>query len=67
MMAVEVHGKGTGFEVGRSQVLFAAPVSPYAITFDVTPDGKRFVMNVVTEEESVPLTVMFNWTTKLKR
>ena len=66
-MAVEVEGKGTSFEVGRSQSLFAAPVSPFEITYDVTADGKRFVMSVVPEEENVPLTVMFNWTAKLKR
>jgi serine/threonine protein kinase len=67
IMAVEVEGKGTSFEVGRSQSLFAAPVSPFEITYDVTADGKRFVMSVVPEEENVPLTVMFNWTAKLKR
>ncbi len=67
MMAVEVEGKGTGFEVGHSRSLFAAPVSPFSLTYDVAPDGKRFVMGVVPEEENVPLKVLFNWTTKLKR
>jgi hypothetical protein len=67
MMAVEVQGKGAGFEMGRRQSLFAAPVNPFSITYDVTPDGKRFVMSMVPEEESLPLTVMFNWTTKLKK
>ena len=67
MMAVGVQGKGTGFEVGLSQALFVAPVSLTAATFDVTPDGKRFVMTVIPEEENLPLTVMFNWMTKLKR
>jgi hypothetical protein len=66
-MAVEVAGRGTSFEVGRSQSLFAAPVSPFAISYDVTPDGKRFVMSVAPDEENLPLTLMSNWTTKLKK
>jgi serine/threonine protein kinase len=67
LMAAEVAGKGTSFEVGRSQSLFAAPVSPFAISYDVTPDGKRFVMSVAPDEENLPLTLMSNWTTKLKK
>jgi serine/threonine protein kinase len=66
LMAVEIEGKGTSFEIGHGQSLFAAPVSPFAISYDVTPDGKRFVMSVVPEEENLPLTVMFNWTARLQ-
>jgi hypothetical protein len=64
---VEVAGKGTSFELGSSQPLFAAPVSPFAISYDVTPDGKRFVVSVAPDEENLPLTLMSNWTTKLKK
>lgn len=66
-MAVEVQGKGNSFEVGRGQPLFAVPRNPFSITYDVTPDGKRFVMSFVPDEENLPLTVMFNWTTMLKK
>ena len=64
-MAVEVRRKGNSFEVVRGQPLFAAPRNPFSITYDVTPDGKRFVMSFVPDEENLPLTVMFNWTSKL--
>jgi hypothetical protein len=40
---MEVQGKGSTFEVGRSLPLFAAPASPFASAYDVAPDGKRFV------------------------
>jgi hypothetical protein len=61
-MAAEVEGKGASFNVGRSQRLFIAPVNPFASTYDVAPDGQRFVMGVSPEEESPPLVLMFNWT-----
>jgi Tol biopolymer transport system component len=64
--AVEVQGKGTSFEVGRGQSIFIAPVSPFALSYDVTPDGKRFAMSIVPEEDNLPLTVMFNWTARLQ-
>ena len=64
-MAMEVQGKGNSFEVGRGQQLFAAPRNPFSMTYDVTPDGKRFVMSFEPDEENLPLTVMFNWTSKL--
>jgi serine/threonine protein kinase len=62
IMAGEVEGKGASFNVGRSQRLFIAPVNPFASTYDVAPDGQRFVMGVSPEEESPPLVLMFNWT-----
>ena len=65
LMAVAVQGKGNRFEVGRSEPLFAVPRNPFSISYDVTPDGKRFVMSFVPDEEDLPLTVMFNWTSKL--
>jgi Tol biopolymer transport system component len=64
--AVEVEGKERGFEVGRSQPLFIAPVSPFSSTYDVAPDGQRFVMSAAPEEEEPPLVLMLNWTAKLK-
>jgi eukaryotic-like serine/threonine-protein kinase len=66
VMAVEVEGKGTSFEVGRARSLFVAPVSPFAISYDVTPDGKRFAMSVLPEEENLPLTIISNWTARLQ-
>jgi serine/threonine protein kinase len=63
--AAEVEGKGASLLVGRSRPLFVAPVSPFALTFDVTPDGQRFVMSTAPEQEELPLVLMLNWTAKL--
>ena len=57
-MAAEVAGKGTSFEVGRSQSLFAAPVSPFAISYDVTPDGKRFPLSRYGRVVRHPLVIL---------
>jgi hypothetical protein len=64
---VEVDGKGTSFNVGRSQRLFVAPVNPFASTYDVAPDGQRFVMSASPEEDEPPLVLMVNWNAELKK
>ena len=62
LTAVEVAGKGASFEAGHSQPLFVAPVSPLSSTYDVMPNGQRFVMSTSPEEDVRPLVLMLNWT-----
>jgi hypothetical protein len=38
---------------------------PYLSPYDVTPDGKRFVMNTLSVQDK-PLTLVVNWTVNLK-
>jgi serine/threonine protein kinase len=64
--AVEVEGKGVNFQVGPSRPLFVAPANPFASTYDVAPDGQRFVMSAASEQEELPLVLMSNWTAKLQ-
>ena len=33
----------------------------FEMTYDVSPDGKRFVMSVATEDQNLSLTLMFNY------
>ena len=66
IMAVEVDGKGSSFDVGRSEALFVAPASPFANIYDVAPDGKRFIVAFAPEEENLPLTLVLNWPALLK-
>jgi eukaryotic-like serine/threonine-protein kinase len=57
---------GPGLDVGRPAALFQveAPLGRY----DVAPDGNRFLINVgVTDEGSMPFTVVVNWPASLKR
>jgi hypothetical protein len=41
-------------------------VNPFAVTYDVAPDGKRFVMSFASEEENLPLTLVSDWATLLR-
>jgi hypothetical protein len=44
-----------------------APVNPFSSTYDVAPDGQRFVMSASPEEEERPLVLISNWTAKLNK
>jgi len=66
MMAAEVEEQGIGIEVERAQPLFTAGIAvPYS-PYDVTPDGKRFVINTLSQQNT-PLTLVVNWTANLKK
>ena len=45
IISVEVKGQGKSFELGRTQRLFVSPATPFLSTYDVTPDGQRFVID----------------------
>ena len=67
LMAAEVEGRNNSFAAGKGQALFR----PAAITagigqYDVTPDGKRFVMATQkVSNPNPPLTLVVNWTARL--
>ena len=63
MMAVEVEGRGNGFEARKEQTLFKMPEG--SVWYDVTPDGKRFVMIIQKMNSNPPLTLVVNWTARL--
>ena len=69
MMAVDVAARGDEFTAGVPQVLF--PVKVKAINgnlYDVSADGKRFLVNTPVEQTDVsPLTLVQNWTAALKK
>jgi hypothetical protein len=71
MMAVEVKGGTSGLEVGTPKLLFEARLArTYSgrNRYDVTDDGKRFLMFVPVEETpGSPMTVVVNWTAALKQ
>jgi serine/threonine-protein kinase len=66
MMAALVDAKGNSIEVRTPQVLFRSAVGATGAPYDVTPDGKKFVINVISEQSS-PLTLWVNWTANLKK
>ena len=64
MMAVEVDGKGSNFAARKEQVLFRVEAVVQS-EYDVTSDGKRFVMTTQKVNPNTPLTLVQNWTALL--
>ena len=65
MMAAEVDGRGNSFEARKEQALFRAGAEVKG-QYDVTPDGKRFVMTTQKViNPNTPLTLVVNWTARL--
>jgi Tol biopolymer transport system component len=66
LMAVEVAATGDAVHVGTPRVLFDAQTNgPWP--YDVTPDGKRFIVHVDTQPLTAgPITVITNWPAALQ-
>jgi hypothetical protein len=59
------------FKPGIPKALFQAPIAGgasarHVIRYDVTSDGKKFLINAAAEGPS-PITVVLNWTALLKK
>ena len=56
------------FTVGRSRVLYGIRPSRPGTLFDVSPDGKRLLVNSGAQDQSSdPITLMLNWPTEAER
>jgi Tol biopolymer transport system component/predicted Ser/Thr protein kinase len=68
-MAVDVKANGSSFEAGVPQRLFRAPQVPSDFSWDVTGDGKRFLLAAPQGQPTgpVPITVILNWPSLLKK
>ncbi|MCX6132879.1 MAG: protein kinase [Ignavibacteriales bacterium] len=69
LMAAEVASIGETFVVGAVRPLFATrAVTGLTTSYDVTADGKRFLVNTVLGETlSFPITLVVNWDAELKK
>jgi Tol biopolymer transport system component len=68
MMAAEVEERSNSMVVRTAQALFRCTPSksdPWSAPYDVSPDGKKFVINSFGDDNT-PLTLLVNWTAKLK-
>ena len=63
MMAVSVELEPT-FRVGRPRPLFEGRYAEY---YDITPDGKHFVMLTEEQAELTEMNVVLNWFEELRR
>ena len=67
LMAGDVRTGTPGFQAGVPKVLFEARAVGYH-RYDVTGDGRRFLINVPVEmASSEPATIVLNWTSALKK
>jgi hypothetical protein len=67
LFSVQVRETAQEFRVLSSQPLFQIGLPNNAAFYDVTRDGKRFLVNIRThKEESAPLTVDTNWLSSLQ-
>jgi len=72
MMAAEIEEKGNSIVVRTPQALFrclrlSVLSVPSFAPYDVSPDGKKFVINTLTAENNTPLVLLVNWTANLNQ
>ena len=67
MMACPIKEKGKVLEIGTPQPLFRANPTALGVFFDVSADGKRFLVNVTSDEAPTPLHLVADWTAELKK
>ena len=68
LMAAQVKGAGTGFDVGAVTALFRSPMATTRYEYGVSSDGQRFLINTLSEQTaSSPIMVILNWTAGLKK
>jgi hypothetical protein len=71
-MAVRVN-EGSTFEADAATPLFLTRLRQHISTtdlfsYDVSPDGQRFLMNTdVGEKTAQPLTIVLNWAAQFKK
>ncbi|HTP69623.1 MAG TPA: protein kinase [Dongiaceae bacterium] len=71
MNAVNIQEKSDGLVVGHPVPLFSFRPSPRVyrlglINYDVSPDGKRFLLVTAADENNRPLTLLQNWPSLLE-
>jgi Tol biopolymer transport system component len=68
--SAEISEEGSSVVIGKVQPLFQANPVPSApeCMYDVTPDGKKFVVVTAAEDQGLkPLTLVVNWPALLKK
>jgi len=68
IFALDIAARGDQFETQNYRKLFPVNHVPAAGTnFDVSPDGRRFLMAAQPNAEAAPLSLVLNWTTGLNK
>jgi hypothetical protein len=69
LIAVPLTFTGNRVQVGTARALFEVrPTAPWAMWYDVTRDGQRFIVNTPVEQGAPPLlSLVVNWPALLER
>jgi Tol biopolymer transport system component len=67
ILACTIAAKGAEIEIGAPQLLFHARMPGVGTGFDVSPDGKRFLVNLAEGETAAPLKIISNWPAELRK
>ena len=72
MTSVEIRENGESLEVGRPASLFHFRPSlrifrQGMIGYDITADGKKFLINAAADENTRPLTLVVHWEAELQK
>jgi eukaryotic-like serine/threonine-protein kinase len=67
LMAAQVKTDGPSFEVGAIQPLFQARTMGFSYRYDVSGDGKRFLVVGGLPQDLAPITLVTNWTAELAK
>ena len=68
MMVVDLAFDGTSVRIGRPQTVFEGDYLDWSpANYDVTSDGKQFVMVRATNANPRTLSIRLNWRTELER
>ena len=59
--AVRVSSSRSRLDIGPPHSLFHVNPSSNGNTYDVSPDGSRFIVNTAPQERAAPITVVENW------
>jgi len=67
VMAVSVSTRSGKFAFESPRSLFHASPGFYNVSYDVSPDGAKFIINSAPEERTAPITVVQNWLADLEK
>lgn len=65
--AVPVSETVSAIQAGTPQKLFQFNSSAIGRSFDVSADGKRFLLNGAPEQEQTPLVLVSNWLADVRK
>jgi Tol biopolymer transport system component len=67
LTAVEVKTSTSGLELGVARPLFTIQLRAFRGAFDVSADGRHFLVNAIANENLPPLMLVTNWDAELKK